>query len=41
VPTVILVAPPLAGRHEEPITARILLGAALVVAGSLVLVVRG
>jgi drug/metabolite transporter (DMT)-like permease len=41
VPTVILLAPPLAGRHEEPISARILLGAALVVAGSLVLVVRG
>jgi drug/metabolite transporter (DMT)-like permease len=40
VPTVILVAPSLAGRHEEPITARIVLGAALVVAGSLVLVVR-
>jgi drug/metabolite transporter (DMT)-like permease len=40
VPTVILVAPPLAGRHEEPVTARILLGAALVVVGSLVLVVR-
>jgi drug/metabolite transporter (DMT)-like permease len=40
VPTVILVAPPLAGRHEGPITARIVLGAALVVAGSLVLVVR-
>jgi drug/metabolite transporter (DMT)-like permease len=40
VPTVILVAPPLAGRHEEPITMRIVLGAALVVAGSLVLVVR-
>ena len=40
VPTVILVAPPLAGRQEEPITARILLGATLVVAGSLFLVVR-
>jgi drug/metabolite transporter (DMT)-like permease len=40
VPTVIVVAPPLAGRHEEPITGRILLGAALVVVGSLVLVVR-
>jgi len=40
VPTVILVAPPLAGRQEEPITARILLGAALVVVGSLFLVVR-
>ena len=41
VPTVVLVASPLAGRHEEPISARILLGAGLVVAGSLVLVVRG
>jgi drug/metabolite transporter (DMT)-like permease len=40
VPTVILVAPPLAGRLEEPITARIVLGAVLVVAGSLVLVLR-
>jgi drug/metabolite transporter (DMT)-like permease len=40
VPTVVLVAPPLAGRLEEPITARILLGAALVVVGSLFLVVR-
>jgi drug/metabolite transporter (DMT)-like permease len=40
VPTVILVAPPLAGRLEEPITARILVGAALVVVGSLFLVVR-
>ena len=39
-PTVILVAPPLAGRQEEPITARILVGATLVVAGALVLVVR-
>ena len=40
VPTVILVAPTLAGRHEEPVTSRILLGATLVVVGSLVLVVR-
>jgi drug/metabolite transporter (DMT)-like permease len=40
VPTVILVAPPLAGRQEEPITPRIVLGATLVVAGSVVLVVR-
>ncbi len=40
VPTVILVAPPLAGRQEEPITRRILVGALLVVVGSLVLVVR-
>jgi drug/metabolite transporter (DMT)-like permease len=40
VPTVILIAPPLAGRLEEPISARIVLGAVLVVAGSLVLVLR-
>jgi drug/metabolite transporter (DMT)-like permease len=41
VPTVILVAPPLAGRAEEPITRRIVAGAVLVVVGSLVLVLRG
>jgi drug/metabolite transporter (DMT)-like permease len=40
VPTVILVAPPLAGRQEEQVTARIVLGALLVVAGCLVLVLR-
>jgi drug/metabolite transporter (DMT)-like permease len=40
VPTVILVAPPLARRGEEPITRRIILGALLVVVGSLVLVIR-
>jgi drug/metabolite transporter (DMT)-like permease len=40
VPTVILVAPPLAGRGEEPITRRIIIGALLVVVGSLVLVLR-
>jgi drug/metabolite transporter (DMT)-like permease len=40
VPTVILVAPPLAGRAEEPITRRIVIGALLVVVGSLVLVIR-
>jgi drug/metabolite transporter (DMT)-like permease len=40
VPTVMLVAPPLAGRHEERVTARIWLGAALVVGGSLLLVLR-
>jgi drug/metabolite transporter (DMT)-like permease len=40
VPTVILVAPPLVGRAEEPITRRILVGAVLVVVGSLVLVLR-
>jgi drug/metabolite transporter (DMT)-like permease len=41
VPTVMLVAPPLAGRHEERVTARVWLGAALVVGGSLLLVLRG
>lgn len=41
VPTVMLVAPPLAGRHEERVTARVWLGAALVVSGSLLLVLRG
>ncbi len=35
-----LVAPPLAGRHEEPVTPRTWLGGLLVVAGSLVLVLR-
>jgi drug/metabolite transporter (DMT)-like permease len=40
VPTVILVAPLLAGRQEERVTRRIVLGALLVVVGSLVLVVR-
>jgi drug/metabolite transporter (DMT)-like permease len=40
VPTVILVAPLLAGRHEERVTRRITLGAVLVVVGSLVLVIR-
>jgi len=41
VPTVMLVAPPLAGRHEERVTGRVWLGAALVVGGSLLLVLRG
>ena len=40
VPTVILLAPLLAGRHEEPVTRRIVLGAVLVVVGALVLVIR-
>jgi drug/metabolite transporter (DMT)-like permease len=40
VPTVILVAPPLVGRAEEPVTRRIVAGAVLVVVGSLVLVLR-
>jgi hypothetical protein len=37
---VIVVAPLVAGRHEEQVTRRIVLGALLVVVGSLVLVVR-
>jgi len=40
VPTVMLVAPPLTGRHEELVTPPVWLGAALVVAGSLLLVLR-
>jgi DME family drug/metabolite transporter len=38
VPTVLLLAPVIAGRHLERVDARIWLGAALVVAGSLVLI---
>jgi len=38
VPTVLLLAPMIAGRHLERVDARIWLGAALVVAGSLVLI---
>lgn len=41
VPTVLLLAPLLAGRHVERVDARVWLGAALVVAGSLVLIVVG
>ncbi|MFQ5859569.1 MAG: EamA family transporter [Anaerolineae bacterium] len=37
-PTVILVAPLVVGRHLERVTARVWLGAALIVAGSLLLV---
>jgi drug/metabolite transporter (DMT)-like permease len=40
VPTVMLVAPALAGRHEELVTRGVWLGATLVVAGSLLLVLR-
>lgn len=40
VPTVILLAPLLMGRHIERVTPPVLAGAALVVAGSLVLIVR-
>jgi drug/metabolite transporter (DMT)-like permease len=38
VPTVLLLAPVIAGRHLERVDARIWLGAALVIAGSLVLI---
>jgi drug/metabolite transporter (DMT)-like permease len=41
VPTVIVLAPLAAGRHVERITAPIVAGSALVVAGALVLIVRG
>jgi drug/metabolite transporter (DMT)-like permease len=41
VPTVMLLAPAIAGRILEPVTATVLLGAALVVAGALTLIVRG
>jgi hypothetical protein len=40
-PCTALVASPPASRHEEQITARVALGATLVVAGPLVLVARG
>ena len=40
VPTVMLVAPALAGRHEELVTRGVWLGATLVVAGALLLVLR-
>jgi hypothetical protein len=38
VPTVLLLAPVIAGRHLERVDARIWLGATLVVAGSLALI---
>jgi drug/metabolite transporter (DMT)-like permease len=41
VPTVLLLAPLVMGRHHERVTARLWLGAGLVVAGSLVLIVKG
>jgi len=41
VPTVMLLAPAIAGRVLEPVTATVLLGAALVVGGALLLIVRG
>lgn len=41
VPTVMLLAPVIAGRHLERVTRTILGGAGLVVAGALVLIVRG
>jgi drug/metabolite transporter, DME family len=41
VPVVLLLAPIVAGRHVERVTARVWLGAALVVLGALVLIVEG
>jgi drug/metabolite transporter, DME family len=41
VPTVLVIAPLLAGRREEPVTTPVLLGSALVVAGALVLILAG
>jgi drug/metabolite transporter (DMT)-like permease len=41
VPTVLLLAPLVVGRHHERVTPRLWLGAALVVAGSLVLILKG
>ena len=41
VPTVLLLAPLVVGRHHERVTHRLWLGAALVIAGSLVLILKG
>lgn len=41
VPTVMLLAPAIAGRVLEPVSATLLLGAALVVGGAFLLIVRG
>lgn len=41
VPTVLVLAPLVVGRQHERVTARVWLGAALVVAGSLVLILKG
>jgi drug/metabolite transporter (DMT)-like permease len=41
VPTVLLLAPRVVGRHREHVTPRLWLGAALVIAGSLVLILKG
>lgn len=41
VPTVLVLAPLVVGREHERVTARVWLGAALVVAGSLVLILKG
>jgi drug/metabolite transporter (DMT)-like permease len=41
VPTVLLLAPLVVGRHHERVTPRLWLGAALVIAGSLVLILKG
>ncbi|MGH2679120.1 MAG: DMT family transporter [Actinomycetota bacterium] len=41
VPTVLLLAPLVVGRHHERVTPRLWLGAALVIAGSLMLILKG
>jgi drug/metabolite transporter (DMT)-like permease len=41
VPTVLVLAPLVVGRHHERVTARLWLGSVLVVAGSLVLILKG
>ena len=41
VPVVLFVAPLLVGRHLEHVTARVVLGAALVVGGALALILVG
>jgi drug/metabolite transporter, DME family len=41
VPTVLLLAPLVVGRHREHVTLRLWFGAALVIAGSLVLILKG
>ena len=41
VPVVLFVAPLLVGRHHEDVTARVALGAALVVGGALALILVG
>jgi hypothetical protein len=40
VPVVLIVAPIISGRHVEVVTRKIWAGAALVIAGSLLLIIR-